>query len=337
MVSYNIKEIKNLDIDFLILKYALKVRKFSFTDLQKEFGDRAGENKISSSKTLIEHVKNKLVPKRYILLKSDDPNGKRYHINPYIKTLDKDLDMQIKLGLKKKEEHDKLLEISFFKEAELRNRITNSEVSQISKDFGDLTNEVFISNKDNLFLANIFYSFFREAIIFNPGVWKKLIKPKHYNFRFLLKCNWEKDPKIFTLINELKEIYKKIGYIPHNINSPFHKDEKIKLNSKVDDEYYKSNVYEETIRDLTEKKVKNVSKNFQNKFGNLFNSFKYLSKEIEVNAPELKDLSNIFDLPLFSDKFKNPTIEERKEISEKFINSLERFKNKIFSLLEIED
>lgn len=313
---------------YKIMEYVLSVEKFRYSDFVKNL-------EAFGSKSTLNRELQELVGMKWI---EHNIKTKEYSHNPYIKTLDKDLNMQIRDGEKKEIDHDKLVEISSFKEVELRNRITNLEVSQISKDFGDLTNEIFMSDKDNLFLTNIFYSFLREGIIFNPGLWQKLIKPGHFNFKFMIKCNWEKDSEIFNLINDLKDIYKKIGYIPHNINSPFHREKEIKLNNENDEEYYMKAVYKETKRKLTEKKLEDMSKTFQNEFVPLLNNFKSISEGIEIMEPlEQKDLNSIFNHLLSNDKFKNPTIEERKEVSEKYLNSLKQLKNKIFSILEIED
>lgn len=310
-----------------IMEYVLSVKKFRYSDFIKELEG------FGSQSTLNRELQE-LVKMTWI---EQNDKTKEYSFNPLIKTLDIDPHKQIKEGLEKKEEYDKLLEISFFKEEELRNRITNNEVSKISKDFGDLTNEIFITNESNFFFSNIFYSFLREGVIFNPKFWGKLIKPSHFNFRFEIKCNWEKDPEIFNLITELKEIYKKIGYIPHSVNSPFHREKEINLNNKDEKEHYMTAVAEQTVREFTEKKKKDFSKNYQNKFEPLLNSFKYISKEIESNVPELKDLTSFVDLFFPGDILKNPTIDEKKEGSEKYLNLLNQLKNKIFSYLEIEE
>ncbi len=319
---------RNVNVDQEILEFISKTEKCKFTD-------------ITTNERLSDIRSKSTLEKRVTFLKENDILQKKegnYRVNPYISDYSKAYKQQINEGEKSETNHNRLLEISFFKEKELRDRITRPETTYFSKDFGTLTNELFLSNECNLFFSDIFYSFLREGIIFNPELWEKLIKPTHFNFEFKMKCTWEKDPKIFILINELKEIYKKIEYIPHNINSPFHRKEIIKLNSKSNDKHYMNAVFQETIRTLTGKKTKKYSKEFQGKVDALLISFKPFLKEIE-DFTDLKDLPHIINLllSLRTDKLKNPTIEERQELSEKFINSLETIRSKVFSFLEIED
>jgi len=323
-----------------------KIVKFVFNnpgcrnkEIMKFFISKRKNVALKTIETNINRKLSKLKESSVIKNKSDLKQQPRYYINPLIKDINKDWYLQIKDGTQKKSTHEKLLEISLFKEAELRTRIySKPEITTILKGFGELNAEVFTSNEANTFLSNIFYSFLREVIIFNPELWEKLIKPAHFNFKFAIICNLEKDPKIFPLINELKEIYKKFGYIPHNINSPFHREEKIDLNNKIEKEYYMKAVYEETIRKITEEKVKTISKEIEDGSVTFLKSLKPFLKELE-GIPELCDLGYIFNLFLTPpvDKLKNPTIEERKELSENIFNSLERIKNKIFSCLEIDD
>lgn len=322
-----------------------KIVKFVFNnpgcrnkEIMKFFISKRKNVALKTIETKINRKLSKLKESSVIIFNSDLKQQPRYCINPLIKDINKDWCLQIKDGTHKKSTHEKLLEKSFFKEAELRTRIYKPEITTILKGFGELNAEVFTSNEANTFLSNIFYSFLREVIIFNPELWEKLIKPAHFNFKFAIKCNFEKDPEIFNLINDLKEIYKKIGYIPHNINSPFHREEKIDLNNKIEKEYYVKAVYEETIRKITEEKVKTISKEIEDGSVTFLKSLKPLLKELE-GIPELRDLVYIFNLFLSPpvDKLKNPTIEERKELSENVFNSLERIKNKMFSCLEIDD
>ncbi len=319
---------RNVNIDQEILEAVSKSENWKYND-------------ITTNKSLLDKRSKSTLEKRVSFLKENDilqKKNKIYKVNPYITDYSKAYKQQIKEGEKKETDHKKLLENSLFKEAELRNRITRRETTEVFKDFGELNNEIFFSNESNLFSTDIFYSFLRERIIFNPELWEKLIKPAHFNFRFMLKCNWEKDPEIFNLINDLKDIYKKIGYIPHNVNAPFHREEKTKLNSEADDEYYMKAISQETIRSIIEEKENKFFKETQENGVAFLNYLKPFFKKIE-GIPEMHDLVYISKL-LFSqpiDKLKNPTIEERKESSEKHKNSLLRIKKMVCSLLEIED
>ena len=238
---------KNVNIDQEILEFVSKSEKYRHLD-------------ITTNQRLLDRRSKSTLEKRVSCLKKEDVLQKRedgtYKVNPYIRDYSGNYKQQIK-------ENKKLLEDSLFKETELRDRIySKPEITTILKGFGELNDEVFISNEPYLFFGDIFYSFLREGIIFNPDLWEKLIKPAHFNFCFAIKCNWEKDPQIFNIINELKEDYKKLGYIPHNINSPFHKKETVKLKDEID-KHYNNAISDEVIRNLTKKKVEKIDDNFK--------------------------------------------------------------------------
>ncbi len=318
---------KNVNIDQEILEFISKSEKCKFTD-------------ITTNKRLLDRRSKSTLEKRITILRESEILKKKegiYRVNNYIRDYSKDYKQQIKEGEKKETDHKKLLEISYFKEKELRDRITNSETTNVMKDFGELTNEIFISNEDNLFLANVFYSFLREEIIFNPGLWTKLIKPAHFNFKFKIVCNWEKDQQIFILINELKEIYKKIGFIPHNINSPFHRKEEAKLNNTNDEIYYKNNVYEETIRLLTEEKTKEREKSIiefrddlKLDFRQIINNSQKVIKNID--DPSISKATNMLDtLEDIIQDSDNNELSTRKEIE----NTSQKFKNLFGDLKKI--
>lgn len=249
-----------------------------------------------------------------------------YETNPYIKDINKDWSLQIEEGEEKKEEHDKLVEISLFREAELRTRIfSKPEITTILKGFGELNAEVFTSNEANSFLSDVFYSFLREFVIFNPELWQKLIKPAHFNFKFAIVCNFEKDPAIFNLINELKEIYKILGYIPHNLNAPFHKKETVKLKSEID-EHYNNAISDEVIRNLAKKKVEKINDNFKT---TLLDYFKKIIKKIAEDLFNLNEFDDFINNIENIDKYRCPTIEERKEFSERILGNIKNMMEKL--------
>lgn len=309
---------KNVNIDQEILELVSKSEKYRHTDIitNKRLLDRRSKSTLEKR---ISHLKE-----ANILQKREDGT---YSVNPYITDNSKDYKQQIKKGIKKEKEHTKILEASLFKETELRNRICKPEITTILKGFGELNDEVFTSNEANVFLGNIFYSFLREGIIFNPDLWKKLIKPAHFNFNFAIKCNWEKDPEIFNLINELKELYKKLGYIPHNNNSPFHKKETLKLNNEIDEHYNKA-VSDEVIRNLIKKKVEKIEDNFKT---TLINNYENCKKRVAAfeDFPILNEFDDIINIIQNSDKSRCPTIEERKEFSENFLSNIKKMTKKL--------
>lgn len=279
-------------------------------------------------KTVEARINRKLcnLKKAKVIVFDSDLKLPYYETNPHIKDINKDWSLQIEEGEEKKEEHDKLLEISLFREAELRTRIySKPEITTILKGFGELNAEVFTSNEANSFLSDVFYSFLRESVILNPELWQKLIKPAHFNFKFAIVCNWEKDPEIFNLINELKEIYKKLGYIPHNINSPFHKKETLKLKNEID-KHYNNAVSDEVIRNLTKKKIEKIDDNFKTTvISDLRNIIKKIPEDL-LNLNEFDDfINNIQNI----DKYRCPTIEERKDFSEKILNNIKNMTEKL--------
>lgn len=213
---------KNVDISYEIKKYALEKKKFSYSEITTDL------RKFGTEKTIFNNLKPFLI-NDWI---QHNVKTKKYSINPFIKTWDKDPDLQIKEGkekaikllraAKKNEEHfDKSITVSINREFELRRRVMRN--SDFSFNFRNKNlNQGCVFDEETMHLQeDLVYSLIRNCFLFAPETWKLIKGLKYIDFEFNIKANLSKDPEIFNIYNDLREVFMEHGVVFHSISAPF--------------------------------------------------------------------------------------------------------------------
>lgn len=310
---------KGIDRKFKIMQYAWGVEKFIWSDIIHnlvDFGAQATLNR-----DLQELVKEKWI--------EHNTKTKEYRKNPFIKTLDQDIDKQIKEGIerveeilrKKGEQKEKIkIEIasSFEKELILRNRIMKQ--TDISFYFNEeKVNKKLVFNEgvDRL-IKDLVYSLLRNVIIMAPENFKVL--PEEFNIGINIKANLNQDPNIKDIIIELKNEYKtEKKRIPHTLLAPFNINEVIEIpkEHEADFEDYShkkafyrekyekkiimeklngfENLFSQTQKFLLSPNINEAIKNSE--FKDIFNSFEEIDlSEIKINPSKILDIFDSIQL-----------------------------------------
>ncbi len=216
---------KNVDISYEIKRYALEKKKFSYSEITTDL------RKFGTEKTIYNNLKP--------FLRNDwiqqNQKTKKYNINPFIKTWDKDPDLQIKerkekaikllRNVKEKEELlKKSIDVSINKEFELRRRVM--EILNFSFKFKDkkLNQGIVFDKETKQLLEDLIYSLIRNCYLFAPETWKLSKELDYLDFEFNIKANLSKDPEIFNVYNDLKKEFMEKSIIFHSIYAPFNRD-----------------------------------------------------------------------------------------------------------------
>ncbi len=228
---------KNVDISYEIKKYALEKKKFSYSEITTDL------RKFGSEKTIYNNLKP-FVRNDWI---QHNKKTKKYSINPYIKTWDKDPDLQIKEGkekaiellrnAKKKEElFNKSINVSINKENELKGRVLRN--SNFSFKFKNKKlNQGIVFTKETMQLQeDLIYSIIRNGFLFAPETWKLIKALNNLDFEFNIKANLSKDPEIYNIYNSLREDFMEKGVVFHSIFAPFNRRNILKIPKVKKDE-----------------------------------------------------------------------------------------------------
>jgi len=331
---------KNIDISYEIKKYALKKRNFTYTEITTDL------KRFGAKKTIYNNLQP-FLSKDWI---QKNEITRKYNINPYIKTWDKDPDFQIKEGKEKaiellcktKEKEEKLKFFTDFalnKEQDLRLRVMKN--TQFSFDFknNNLNKDVVFRKDTQEFLNNLVFSLIREVIIMNPETWKIFNKIEDFNFEFNIKCILDKDQGINELINQLKDEYIKIGRIPHSILTPFTREKIIELSFKkqsdIEEFFYKEALYDEYLKKREKERNEVFFKEFINFYNSLAPEYLELIKDLEIEKFDKERLSKIKE---FFKKI-NPInlTESNSDIRENFIDIKNLLKDLLKKIKESEE
>ena len=267
---------------------------------------------LMSYATFHKHLK-KLREKGKII--KDKP--KTYSINPNYVELSEGSEKQLKLMFEKELNKIRDTEILDVTENQLWYRIHDKMA--LTYNFGEeLRDKLFFSNEINILIGRLFLSLIRECIIMNPELWQIMNKPEHFNFTFNLECNFQKDPKIFEIIKEIREkciereevhlflfspFSRKIGFNPsEDLQTLELRESKIdKLKFKIDrplkELYYNAVGQDTLLRNHWEKEEREKKEDFEGyikkQVGDLFiNNISYYRKKEKMlgEREEFKEL-----------------------------------------------
>jgi len=286
---------KNIELDYKIIEYAFNRKEFSYTDIINKLSNFA------SNSTILRHLKQ-MKMRNWI---EQDPDSKTYRINPYIKTLNKDIDRQIKDGEteiklklhKAKQLKNKIEDVAeetVEQEEELFKRIMLNNLVKSSFNFRMKINDDIAFHRETKILLNkMIYSLLREIILMNPETWKLIKKPEDLNFEFKVFCTLENDLEIFELLNQLKKTYKKIGRIPHSLYAPFTRNTVIELptqeSNSIDENFHKEAYYFDKYQEeLEKKKINDLNRLIEN-------FIKIIEEELQIfdEQTEMKKFTSI--------------------------------------------
>ncbi len=282
-------------------------------DMKDYTGDNDKDKKIMSYATLNKHLLSLKRIGRII----QDKKTKTYSINPNYIEISGGSEEQLKLMFEKELAKIRDLQLLDFAENELWYRIHDK--MSITYNFGDdLKDKLFFSNEINILIGRLFLSLIRECIIMNPELWQVMNKPEHFNFTFDLECNFQKDPKIFERIKEIREkciereevhlflfspFSRKIGFNPSEDLQTLELREskinnlKFKIDRPLEDLYYNAVGQNTLLRTQWEKEEREKKEDFegyiQEKIGKtLIDNISYYEKKKEIlgEREEFKEL-----------------------------------------------
>ena len=222
-----------------------------------------------------------------------DPHLKRprYRVNPAIKDITKEWkqqitesDLKVEVLLKKEENYaNSIIGI----EKELKKRILDrTKISILFKD-EEINRDMVFQEGTKRFFDEIAFSLI-NGIIESPETWKPLNIP--FNFECKIESDLKEDPIIFTLINKLRDEFKKAGRIFKNWFSFFNKDVVIELSKEnigdikdMGEQYYQDTFYKvKYIKKKDQREKKELQKE-------ILKSHNYFPERLEIEKLSLEE------------------------------------------------